>query len=79
MPIPRPERYVLYGGELSYFTRKLEAALILYGADFEFRGKTADVREELEMRSGTHQVPVLHTPENWLIGCLLYTSPSPRD
>ena len=68
MPIPRPERYVLYGGELSYFTRKLEAALILYGADFEFRGKTADVREELEFRSGTHQVPVLHTPENWLIG-----------
>ena len=68
MPILRPERYVLYGGELSYFTRKLEAALILYGADFEFRGKTADVREELEMRSGTHQVPVLHTPENWLIG-----------
>ena len=67
MPIERPDRYVLYGSELSYFTRKLEAALILYGVDFEFRGKTAENREELELRSGTHQVPVLHTPENWMI------------
>ena len=61
------ENYILYGGELSYFTRKLEAALIFYGADFEFRAKTNDNREQLEMRSGTHQVPVLQTPENWLI------------
>jgi glutathione S-transferase len=61
------ENYILYGGELSYFTRKLEAALIFYGADFEFRAKTNDNRELLEMRSGTHQVPVLQTPENWLI------------
>ncbi|MDE0759136.1 MAG: glutathione S-transferase family protein, partial [Pseudomonadales bacterium] len=61
------ENYILYGGELSYFTRKLEAALIFYGADFEFRAKTNDNRELLELRSGTHQVPVLKTPENWLI------------
>ena len=26
-----------------------------------------EVREEVESRSGTHQVPVLHTPENWMI------------
>ena len=48
MPIPRPERYVLYGGELSYFTRKLEAALILYGADFEFRGKQRTYEKNLK-------------------------------
>ncbi len=61
-------KYTVYGGELSYFTRKLEAALIFYGANFEVRAKTAENREEIEQRSGTHQVPVLHTPENWMIG-----------
>lgn len=59
--------YIIYGGELSYFTRKLEAAMKFYGADFEMKGKTPELREEIEHRSGTHQVPVLHTPENWMI------------
>ncbi len=56
--------YTIYGGELSYFTRKLEAAMIFYGAPFELRPKPP----EAELRSGTHQVPVLLTPENWMIG-----------
>jgi glutathione S-transferase len=60
-------RYIVYGGELSYFTRKLEAALIFYGIDYEIRAKTPDIRELVETRAGTHQVPVLHTPENWMI------------
>ena len=59
--------YIIYGGELSYFTRKLEAAMKFYGADFKIKGKTPELREEIERRSGTHQVPVLHTPENWMI------------
>lgn len=59
--------FIIYGGELSYFTRKLEAAMIFYGADFEMRSKTPEVAPEIEQRSGTHQVPVLHTPENWMI------------
>jgi glutathione S-transferase len=59
--------YIVYGGELSYFTRKLEAGLIFYGLDYEIRAKTQDVRELVETRSGTHQVPVLLTPENWMI------------
>ena len=59
--------YKIYGGELSYFTRKLEAAMIFYGADFEMIAKgSADV-EMIETRCGTHQVPVLLTPENWMI------------
>jgi glutathione S-transferase len=61
------QKYVVYGGELSYFTRKLEAAMIFYGADFEMRAKTPDVAETIQLRSGTHQVPVLLTPENWMI------------
>lgn len=62
----KPE-YIVYGGELSYFTRKLEAAMNFYGADFELRPKTPDIAGEIETRAGTHQVPVLHTPENWML------------
>ena len=60
--------YILYGGELSYFTRKLEAACIFYGLDFEMRNKNRHDPANIERRSGTHQVPVLQTPENWMIG-----------
>lgn len=67
MPIPAPDNYVIYGGELSLFTRKLEAALIFYGADCEFQPKAGADVGDIESRSGTHQVPVLHTPENWMI------------
>lgn len=60
-------QYTIYGGELSYFSRKLEAAMIFYGVDYQFKGKSQEMREEIEYRSGTHQVPVLQTPENWMI------------
>ena len=60
--------YTIYGGELSYFSRKLEAAMIFYRADFEFKPKGSNNAQHIEQRSGTHQVPVLHTPENWMIG-----------
>ncbi len=59
--------YTIYGGELSLFTRKLEAACIFYGADYQLQAKTPANRELVETRSGTHQVPVLHTPENWMV------------
>ncbi|MGI9232772.1 MAG: glutathione binding-like protein, partial [Woeseiaceae bacterium] len=57
--------YTIYGGELSYFTRKLEAAMIFYGANFE--SKTKHGIPIVEKRSATHQIPVLHTPEDWMI------------
>ncbi len=59
--------YTLYGGELSLFTRKLEAALKFTGLPFDFVPKNSNNREHLELRSGTHQVPVLQTPENWVL------------
>jgi len=59
--------YTIYGGELSLFTRKLEAACIFYGADFVLANKNEADAALIEQRSGTHQVPVLHTPENWMI------------
>jgi len=59
--------YTIYGGELSLFTRKLEAAARFYGLRFEFRQKTEENTDELVLRSGTHQVPVFQTPENWML------------
>jgi glutathione S-transferase len=52
----------------SYFTQKMQAALQWYfPEDHTFVVKGAANREEIELRSGTHQVPVLITPENWCI------------
>ena len=59
--------YVLYGAPISLFTRKLEAALRFYAAPFRLEGKGPDNSSEIESRSGTHQVPALRTPENWLL------------
>jgi glutathione S-transferase len=55
--------YQLYGNELSLFTRKLEAALIFYGLPFENRPNDPVINQ----RAGTHQIPVLLTPENWAL------------
>ena len=63
-----PSPYVIYGGELSYFTRKLEAACLFYGLEFEMRNKNQSDPATIEARSGTHQIPVLQTPENWMVG-----------
>jgi len=55
--------YHLYGNDLSLFTRKLEAALIFYGLTFEKSPNTPEINQ----RAGTHQIPVLLTPENWAL------------
>lgn len=59
--------HVVYGSQLSYFTRKLEAALELMGVPFENRPKTMAVREEVERRANTHRIPVIHTPDDWMV------------
>lgn len=60
--------YILHGSGPSLFTRKLEAALRFYGAPFEFRLKGDHPDPKLlELRAGTHQVPVLETPEGWML------------
>ena len=55
--------YAVYGHELSLFSRKLEAAMIFYEADFSFLPQDLTMNQ----RAGTHQIPVLQTPENWVI------------
>lgn len=59
--------YVLYGPDPSAFTRKLETALRFYGAPFRRVREIGAERAELQLRAGTHQVPVLCTPENWVL------------
>ena len=61
------EEYVIHGPPISLFTRKLEAAFRFYGAPFRREDKTAENAADLESRSGTHQVPVLVTPEDWVL------------
>ena len=61
-------RYQLYGLRQSYFTQKMHAAFEWYLKDkFDFNAKGEENTEMLETRSGTHQIPVIITPENWCI------------
>eukprot|EP00035_Acanthoeca_spectabilis_P026708 m.463910 g.463910 ORF g.463910 m.463910 type:complete len:374 (-) comp23212_c0_seq1:112-1233(-) len=76
--------YTVYGAQLSFFTMKLVAGLEWHLPNqFTYRPKGAlagtqpegsdDLpADELESRSGTHQIPVLVTPENW---CVADTTP----
>ncbi len=59
--------YTIFGSPISLFTRKLEAAMQFYGAPFSVERKRDDNRETIEQRAGTHQIPVLQTPENWIL------------
>lgn len=59
--------YTIFGSPISLITRKLEAAMQFYGAPYSFERKREDNREAIEQRSGTHQIPVLKTPENWML------------
>jgi glutathione S-transferase len=59
--------YALVGIELSMFTRKLEAQLRFQQIPWHWQYKTAERTAELEARAGTHFIPLLITPEKWLI------------
>jgi glutathione S-transferase len=60
-------KYILWGGEHSLFTRKLEAMLNYLDVDYEFKLKTNQSAQEMETRLGTHFIPGLQTPEGWFI------------
>jgi glutathione S-transferase len=62
-----PYEYVIHGAPFSLFTRKLEAALQFY--ELPFRLETAGIGGDgaAAKRADTHQIPVLQTPENWMI------------
>ena len=66
LPPPVGE-YVVYGGPISLFTRKLESALRFYAAPFRMEAKNPRNGPLLEKRAATHQIPILHTPDDWMI------------
>ncbi len=55
--------HTIYGFDLSYFTRKMEAAFDLHGLAFRRRSKTAFNARRLERGSGTRKVPVVVAPD----------------
>ncbi|MGD8415909.1 MAG: hypothetical protein PVH91_02505 [Pseudomonadales bacterium] len=59
--------YVIHGVPMSLFTRKLEAAFDFYGAACRHERKGTRDGSDLEARAGSHQIPVLLTPENWAL------------
>ena len=59
--------YTLVGNELSFFSRKLEAQLRFQQIPWHWLFKTQERAPELEARAGTHFIPLLMTPEKWLI------------
>ena len=60
-------RYVMWGGEHSLFTRKLQAMLGYLGLDYEFKLKSQAAGPDVEARLGTHFIPGLQTPEGWFL------------
>ena len=60
--------YTIHGAPFSLFTRKLEAALRFYGLPFRQESMGIGEDSEAAKRAGTHQIPVLETPENWMLG-----------
>jgi glutathione S-transferase len=59
--------YEIYGVPISLFTRKLEAAFDFYRAPYDSERKGTRDGSDLETRAGTHQIPLLTTPENWVL------------
>jgi hypothetical protein len=52
---------------MSFFTRKLEAQLRLQQIAWCYLFKTEERKAELEDKAGTHLIPLLLTPDKWLI------------
>lgn len=59
--------YKLIGQELSFFSRKLEAQLRFQRLPWRWHFKTQERAADIEARVGTHFIPALQTPDNWII------------
>ncbi len=64
---PNLDEYVIHGIPRSLFTRKLEAAFGLYQLPYRSVVRGTGVDDTLGRRAGTHQIPVLETPEGWVL------------
>ena len=59
--------YVIHGIPRSLFTRKLQAAFDFYGLDHAMEPRGIGGDDDLGQRAGTHQIPILETPEGWAL------------
>ena len=71
--------YQLVGSQMSFFTRKLEAQLRFQGIEWQWLFKTEQRKAELEARAGTHFIPLLITPDKWLIHDTIAIGPMLND
>ena len=71
--------YSLIGSELSMFTRKLEAQLCFQKIPFKWRMKTAADTEAIQQRGGTRFIPLLETPDGWMIHDTIAVGPMLSD
>ncbi len=67
MADPIPNEYVIHGIPRSLFTRKLQAAFAFYGLPHRLEARGTGGDDSLGRRAGTHQIPILLTPENWVL------------
>jgi len=68
-------RYTLTGSELSMFTRKLEAQLRYQSIPFEWNYKSMEKAPAIEARAGTRFIPLLETPDGWLLNDTIAIGP----
>jgi len=66
-PMENPDEYTIHGIPQSFFTRKLQAAMGFYGLPYRIVRRPPSAGDELSQRSQTHQIPILETPENWVL------------
>jgi glutathione S-transferase len=71
--------YQLVGSEMSFFTRKLEAQLRFQDIPWRWQFKTEARKAELEARAGTHFIPLLATPDKWLLNDTIAIGPMLND
>jgi glutathione S-transferase len=71
--------YELYGVELSFFTRKLEAQLRFQNIPWRYRFRNDERDQEVGPRAGTHFIPVLITPDGWMIADTIALGPMLND
>ncbi len=67
--------YELVGSELSMFTVKLEAQLRFQDIPYQWHYKKNIDNETVQQRSGTHFVPLLKTPDGWMISDTIAIGP----
>jgi glutathione S-transferase len=67
MPDPISNEYVIHGLPRSLFTRKLQAAFSFYGLPYRVEPRFIGGDDLLGRRAGTHQIPILVTPEGWAL------------